>query len=55
MRPRNVARMMTRLRKVYWAIMNDIRDYGEDGFGDKPAHMDTVVYWLSHLNPESFQ
>lgn len=42
-------------RKVYRAIMDHIREYGEDGMGDKPAHMDTVVYWLSHFDPESVQ
>ena len=34
--------------------MADIRRYGEDGYGDKPVHMDTVVYWLSHHDPEKF-
>ena len=41
-------------RKVYFAIMDDIDSYGEDGFGDKPVHMDTVVYWLAHHDPSRF-
>eukprot|EP01043_Picozoa_sp_COSAG02_P020397 COSAG02_NODE_1005_length_15270_cov_11.414607_13_plen_129_part_00 len=41
-------------RKVHFTIMADIRRYGEDGYGDKPVHMDTVVYWLSHHDPEKF-
>ena len=43
------------MRKVMSRVLNHIREYGEDGMGDKPAHMDTVVYWLAHFDPESFQ
>jgi hypothetical protein len=28
--------------------------FGEDGYGEKPVHMDPVDYWLSHLNPAIF-
>jgi hypothetical protein len=41
-------------RKVLSRVLMHIREYGEDGMGDKPAHMDTVEYWLSHFEPESF-
>ena len=26
--------------------------YGEDGYGDKPKHMDTYSYWLQHIQYE---
>jgi hypothetical protein len=39
---------------VWCRVWIHIREYGEDGMGDKPAHMDTVDYWLAHFKPGSF-
>ena len=41
-------------RKILTAVHNNINRFGEDGYGDKPDHMDPVEYWLSHLNPTIF-
>ena len=41
-------------REVVLSVWDNIRKYGEDGMGDKPAHMDTVEYWISHFDVESF-
>ena len=39
---------------VLTAVRNNIDRFGEDGYGDKPDHMDPVEYWLAHLNPAIF-
>jgi hypothetical protein len=41
-------------RKILTAVHNNIDRFGEDGYGEKPVHMDPVDYWLSHLNPAIF-
>ena len=41
-------------RNVLRAMFDNIDRYGEDGYGEKPAHMDPVEYWLAHLNPRRF-
>jgi hypothetical protein len=51
----DVATVKNKIRRAVWrAVWIHIRRYGEDGMGDKPAHMDTVDYWLAQFKPESF-
>jgi hypothetical protein len=51
----DVASVKNKIRRaVCCRVSFHIREYGEDGMGDKPAHMDTVDYWLAHFNPGSF-
>lgn len=33
-------------------IWKSIEKYGETGYGDKPEDMDTVEYWLAHVDFE---
>jgi hypothetical protein len=41
-------------RKILTAVHNNIDCFGEDGYGEKPVHMDPVDYWLSKLKPAIF-
>jgi hypothetical protein len=41
-------------RKVYFALLDNIKCYGFDGMGDKPKDMDVVEYWLSQIDPDDF-
>ena len=51
----NVVKVKRNIRReVVLSVWDNIRKYGEDGMGDKPAHMDTVEYWISHFDVESF-
>ena len=42
-------------RAVRWHLQRSIRDYGEDGYGDKPVDMDVVEYWLAHIDPTTMK
>jgi hypothetical protein len=51
----NVAKLRRDIRsQVRLAVIKQIHDYGDTGFGDKPEGMCRVGYWLAHLEPSRF-
>ena len=42
-------------RAVRWHLQHSIHWYGEDGYGDKPADMDVIEYWLAHIDPTTMK
>ena len=35
--------------ETLWELDRLMGRYGDDGFGDKPEHMNRVEYWLAHI------
>ena len=36
--------------QVYFWLVDQVRHYGIDGYGDKPSDMSCATYWLQHLD-----